>query len=812
MGQFGLFGFAISAVIVALAGSLLFYLSYLQSEQIRKNEFKTAAVGHAAKLSNLVKHYAATIDRWIEAPGLAPLIASGEPQTLAQKEQELSWLLPLSLRVRLLPPGIEDVDESSEPPLSFAGLELLRRAATSDQPPDAEVHLLGTPQQHFNIARRVVGEDGELAGFVLASFPLKLLQDTVSSGALAEGYLELHQTIDDGIPVVLASLGVPDQSNSQPLGEVPIPGTLWQLLYWPVQSDRGFGSVMVFAIVIAVSILLLALVNFSVFNRLKEALRNDQATVINLVEDMVNGDLRRDYPVHIANCHGTVELLMGIAKEFSSTEHARPQTELALTQAAGEDLSPENELEVETIGRVQGEGKAPAAIFRAYDIRGVVGETLTPEIVYEIGRAIGSEAHDQEQQSIIVARDGQESGPAFLDALSRGLEATGRDVIDIGMVPTPVMYFATHYLNSNSGVMITGSHNAADYNGIKVVLNGDTLYGESIQALRRRIDTGHLVTGEGTRQSHGIVTDYIGRILGDVPLARPLKVAVDCGNGVAGEIAPDLLSGLGCEVIELFCEVDGSFPNHHPNPSRPENLKSLIQVVREQAADVGIAFDGDGDRLVVIDSKGDIIWPDRLLMLFAKDVLSRQPGAEIIYDIKCSRHLPRAIAQYGGHPHMWKTGHSLIKARLNETDAALAGEFSGHILFKERWYGFDDALYASARLLEILSADRRPSHDVFAEFPNSINTPELEIGMAEGQHFRFMERLLAKAQFPGAKLTTLDGLRADFEDAWGLVRASNTTPSLVLRFEADNKDALRRIQNEFRNVLLELDPGLLIPF
>jgi phosphomannomutase/phosphoglucomutase len=454
----------------------------------------------------------------------------------------------------------------------------------------------------------------------------------------------------------------------------------------------------------------------------------------------------------------------------------------------------------------------PASIFKAYDIRGIVGQTLTPEIVYEIGRAIGSEALDRGQQRIAVSRDGRLSGPVLIEALSNGLRATGMNVIDIGRVPTPVLYFATHHLKTGSGIALTGSHNPPAYNGLKIVLGNETLSGEAITALRTRLVEGNLHTGSGTWETVDVEPDYVARITADVRVKRPLKLVVDCGNGVAGELAPRLLRTLGCEVSELFCEIDGMFPNHHPDPSQPENLEDLIHAVQAQGAELGLAFDGDGDRLGVITAQGEVIWPDRQMMLYAIDVLSRNPGATIIYDVKCTTNLGKIISEHDGQPLMWKTGHSLIKAKMKETGALLAGEMSGHIFFKERWFGFDDALYVAARLLEILSADPRDPSEIFATLPQTINTPELKLEMAEGEHFKFMDRLKEKANFPGAKITTIDGLRADFPDGWGLARPSNTTPTVVMRFEADNEHALQRIQNQFRDLLLSLNPNLALPF
>ncbi len=459
-------------------------------------------------------------------------------------------------------------------------------------------------------------------------------------------------------------------------------------------------------------------------------------------------------------------------------------------------------------------GEIPASIFRAYDIRGVVGETLGSGIVYEIARAIGSEAAEQGQSTIVVGRDGRLSSPTLAGALVEGLRATGRDVIDVGAVPTPVLYFATHFFGTGSGVMVTGSHNPATYNGLKIMLGGETLSGAEIAALRTRLESGNLVTGAGALRHEEILDAYVQEVCRSIAPARSRasRVAVDCGNGIAGRVAPALFGALGHEVVPLYCEIDGRFPNHHPDPSEPRNLRALIGAVRSHRADLGFAFDGDGDRLGVVDATGDILWPDRQLMFFAADLLARDPGARIVFDVKCSRHLGEFVAARGGVPVMWKTGHSFIKKKLWQSAAPLAGEMSGHIFFADRWYGFDDALYAGARMLEILAADPRPSHEVFAELPGGTSTPELKVDMIEGRQHRFVEDLARNAGALSGRFTGIDGVRVDYEDGFGLVRASNTTPSLVLRFEGDSPEALARIQTEFGHVLLDLDPELALPF
>ncbi|WP_300443603.1 phosphomannomutase/phosphoglucomutase [Zoogloea sp.] len=453
-------------------------------------------------------------------------------------------------------------------------------------------------------------------------------------------------------------------------------------------------------------------------------------------------------------------------------------------------------------------------IFKAYDIRGIVDKTLTAEAVRAIGHALGSEAVARSQKAIAVGRDGRLSGPELAGALADGIRAAGVDVIDVGCVPTPLTYFAAYELGTNSCVSVTGSHNPPDYNGLKMVLGGQTLFGELIQALRQRIIDGDLVTAAvpGKLTQANVVPAYVEKIIGDVKLSRPMKIVMDCGNGVAGAVAPELFKRLGCELVELFCEVDGNFPNHHPDPSKPENLADVIRALSETDAEIGLAFDGDGDRLGVVTKDGEIIFPDRQLMLFAEDVLTRVPGGEIIYDVKCTRNLAGWITARGGKPTMWNTGHALVKAKLKETGAPLAGEMSGHVFFKERWYGFDDGLYTGARLLEIVSrhADANP---VLKNLPDAISTPELNIKMNEGEPFALVDKLKAEARFEGAEsILTIDGVRVEYADGFGLARPSNTTPVVVLRFEADTQAAIERIQADFRRAIEGVWPGIKLPF
>jgi phosphomannomutase/phosphoglucomutase len=453
-------------------------------------------------------------------------------------------------------------------------------------------------------------------------------------------------------------------------------------------------------------------------------------------------------------------------------------------------------------------------IFRAYDIRGIVGKTLDAGVAELIGQSVGSLMADKGLQDIVVGRDGRLSGPDMVSGLVAGLRKAGRNVIDIGMAATPVVYFAAYQLRTGCAIAVTGSHNPPDYNGFKIVVGGETLAGKAIDDLYARIAEGRLTDAHtaGNLQERDVSQDYIDRISSDVQIDRRLKVVVDAGNGVAGAIAPQVLTAIGAEVTPLYCEVDGTFPNHHPDPSEPHNLESLIQVVKRLDADLGIAFDGDGDRLGVVTKEGKNIFPDRLLMLFAADVLERNPGAVIVYDVKCTGRLPGQILRHGGSPLMWKTGHSLIKAKMRETDAELAGEMSGHFFFKERWFGFDDGIYAAARLLEILASRSQSPSETLDALPEGVSTPEIKVEAPDGDPHAFVDRFRAVAKFEGARLSTIDGLRVDWPDGWGLVRASNTTPVLVLRFDGDSNDALVRIKEAFRTQLLALRPDLKLPF
>jgi phosphomannomutase/phosphoglucomutase len=833
-------------LLLGLLAAFIFKLmsGYILRTMEQENNIITQQV--AARITAIVKHYGATTALLAKDPDIAYILMVGNKTSLRSREESLRYVFPAAINVQLLPPGLAEVDMEASPPLSYAAIAQLRMAESGAGAPALEVHLLNTPQQHVNIVRPVMDPaGGGVVGHLMLSLSKDVLQDILGDLQELNGYIELQQDGTKGKPVAVAHYG--DNSVKQGPAEriLPIAGSRWQVAYWPAVSGLYYlGNISMWVLgAFLLAAVVLVLLTIVLFRKIKNALRVDQVSMVTIMKDFRDGRVQREYPSGLTEVRETVEFMTQMAS-VNQSGHKFVATE---REAQGEYLTEETVTAIEDdldfdedtikagvaadfgsairsdnlileedpldIEADDGDIEVDASIFRAYDIRGVVDRTLTRDAVNLIGRAIGSEALQRGRNTFAIGRDGRLSGPDLSAALIAGIVSTGCDVKDIGCVPTPVLYFATHYLDTQNGVVVTGSHNPPDYNGLKIVIDGETLSGAAIQSLRERIENRNFITAApGSVELINVVPDYIERIRGDVTLSRPLKVVVDCGNGVAGGVIPQLLEGLGCDVIGLFCNVDGTFPNHHPDPSKTENLEDLVNAVKANQADIGLAFDGDGDRLGVVAADGRVIWPDRVLMLYAMDILERNPGGQIIYDVKCTRHLDALIREHGGEPLMWKTGHSFIKAKIRQTGALLAGEMSGHIFIKERWYGFDDALYAAARLLEVLGKDDRSSTEVFAELPDSVNTPELNIEMREGEPPVFIDKLLENAHFEGASVSTIDGLRADYEDGWGLVRASNTTPVLVLRFEADNDAALKRIMADFRRVMLQVNPALSMPF
>ncbi len=819
----------ITLSVLLFTGSLYIYqtLQSKMSTNIDQNK-RLLVESYALQIEQIMKQYIDVMDLTVKEPGLMHALRNNDEELLHKRESLLAYMFPAALRIRILPPEFDKPDNSINPPISYSCLDLLHKSRSGDSS-IVEVHLLGKPEQHIDIARNIRGNNNVTLGNLLLTLPVQTVKQVFKQMKASDGLLELQQTNSRGQTITIASRGDNVSKSGQALVSVPIRNTLLKIDYWPDSTAGGVANneALFYWGVVAAVWLIFSLILLLMYRKTNKALLNDQVMVIKLVKDIQQGSISNKYPISLKNCLGAMEQLRMIAGDMTglrekNKEMASPSALATEASAEASDFNfgaSTDALEVRELTAKDHSGEVTPSIFKAYDIRGIVNKTLTAEITRKIGQAIGSEAQDRGQLKIVVARDGRLSGPELSEALIAGLQQSGREVVDIGRVPTPVLYFASHYLGNGSGIMLTGSHNPPEYNGMKMMLCGDTLHGEAIMALKERIESNRLINAEGSVQNAegsvqtlDVVPSYIERVTSDVRLERPLKIVIDCGNGVAGEVAPQLYRALGCEVIDMFCEVDGNFPNHHPDPSKPENMMPLARAVTEQGADLGLAFDGDGDRLGVIDSAGKIIWPDRYLMLMAIDVLTRQPGAQIIYDVKCTNHLEKIISDHGGQPLMWKSGHSLIKAKMQESGAQLAGEMSGHVFFKERWLGFDDALYAGARLLEIVSSESEGSSKMFTSLPESVSTPELSIKMHDEEHFRLMEKLKSSAHFPGARLIDIDGMRLEFEDGWALVRASNTTPSLVLRFEANDAAALSRIQDMIRSQLSSIAPDLDLPF
>lgn len=747
--------------------------------------YRTEAKEYAASFTRNLQAINQRLDEIAARPGLAEQLADNASVLLAESDPQLPGLLSL----RLIAPQTIKVNDEAQPSLSYACFDLVVEAVRSEKAIPAEAHLYGADVQHIDFVRPLHNVLDQKRGALVASFSIALLQEAMPTVTDGKGYFELQQAKQP-----LAKAGSNAERGFDPY-TAAVRRSRWRIAYWP--AERKMEQVIDYAgqRLLVVGVIALMIFVSSVFFAIRNWQRSKDA--VDEYEDDIN----------TSGENAGTETDSGTVDNFTSDVMFQGSDSLLVVDEMDDEPTTK-----ET--SANSEAALDASIFKAYDIRGIIGKSLTEDAVYAIGMALGSEARAQGETKIVVARDGRNSGPALLARLSDGLRATGIDVISIGMAPTPVLYFAAQTIGSGSGVMVTGSHNPPDYNGLKMVIAGTTLASEQIQALHQRIKENNFESGEGSFSEQEIIPQYVKRITDDVMLLKKLRVVIDCGNGAAGAVAPQLMRELGCDVIDLFCEVDGNFPNHHPDPSRPENLQDLILAVKEHQADIGLAFDGDGDRIGVVTNEGAIIWPDRTMMLYAIDILSRNPGAEIIYDVKCSRKLAEVIREHGGVATMWKTGHSFIKRKLKESGAQLAGEMSGHIFFKERWYGFDDGLYSAARLLELLApmmVDKTVA-EVFNALPDSVNTPEINVSMAEGQHHAYMEKLQAQATFEGAEVTTIDGVRADFTDGWGLVRASNTTPVLVLRFEADSDAALARIMKVFRDKMREVDPDINLSF
>lgn len=764
-------------------------------------------------------------------PALINALQSADPQRIREAEASLGYWSGV-VDAQLNRPGQAQQNRQRAAPMNFAALDLLRRLESGQNPP-AEVYRVGNRWLLYSPALLRLSAQDVPIGSLLLVFDLQRLLDGLPAFPEGAGQLQLQQRFGNNQTQVLFSRGEPGDGqvrlfdSGNPHWQLSLTGTL--------QPSGRLAPI--FLVLAGILSLLGSLIGLYLLQAgLQRRLLADVQQLSQMLQTVAAGKAVKSFTLSLPPLDALAQALARLPQRKSESPDTPPAPSSSVppgepaTAAGGPLFQDTDILDIDVLEDDQdpfGLGQPaqtsssapaeripplPASIFRAYDIRGVVGDTLTTDYAYWIGRAVGSESLARNEPCVVVGRDGRLSGPELSAALIQGLLDCGCQVTDVGMVPTPVLYFATHELQASSGVMVTGSHNPPDYNGFKIVVAGDTLSNERITALHERLRQNDLASGIGSLQSAEVLELYFKRIRDDIALAKPMRVVVDCGNGVAGVIAPKLIEAIGCSVIPLYCEVDGTFPNHHPDPGKPENLVDLIERVRATDADLGLAFDGDGDRVGVVTNAGHMIYPDRLMMLFAKDVVSRNPGADIIFDVKCSRRLPALISSQGGRPVMWKTGHSLIKAKMKQTGALLAGEMSGHIFFKERWYGFDDGIYSAVRLLEILSLEEQDAEQVFAAFPSGLTTPEINIQVTDERKFRLIDLLQRDGQWGDANLTTLDGVRVDYARGWGLIRASNTTPVLVLRFEADDQAELARIQDVFRAQLYAIAPDLNLPF
>ena len=869
---------AISALMVLLASGGTYWFSSAGADSAERAAVALAASSIANGLSSHLSTLQLSADGVAQSSDVIAALQSGNPELIQTTANKLQGIVPHALRLRLLPPNINEPDQSQLPHMGFGDLEMVRAALSGKPKPVIQGE---GEHRHLAITSPVLNNQ-QVIGVVLVSIKPDILQQALGKLQFDDGLIELKQD-----QLTLASLGQSNSKDEDPQ-TLQLANSRWQINFWPNISG-GFSHLALLGAIIAIPALLACLSFFMGYRKLTEFLRQDQGSVLKAAKDMMQGKNVGNYPVHLDEMQPIIASLAQF-KRVLDQENTPPEqrggkeydffdesfdidfleestpistemlanaanmtsTSAAFDQSAGiADVMPEmSQAEVlvtsgsshATVSMPSNESwdfdlkTAPIAhpetssaptqaittaaatadstsIYRDYDIRGIVGHNLNEEIVTNIGCAFASEAKQHQIKTIVVGRDGRLSSPILSEALIKGIISTGCNVLDIGLVPTPVLYFVAHHTEGRCGLMVTAGHHPAEYNGIKLMMNDDELGGEQLATVKRRIDKGdYSFDNPGSVEQNTLFSnEYIGIIADDTHIVRPMTVVVDCGNGATGQLAPMLLKTIGCDVVELNCDIDGRFPSHQPDPSRPEHLEALIKAVKLNNADVGICFDGDGDRMGLVDSGGKIIWPDRQMMLFARDVLASRTGAEIIYDAGCTKHLPEQIAKRGGRAMLCQNNPSAMRGLLKESAAALAGAMSGRFFFNDRWFGFDDGLYAAVRMIEILSADMRASSELFDDLPDSVNTPELRVAIANGEADRLIEQMINQANFDAVSDNT-DGIKIEFADGWGLARASSDHSALVMRFEADSREAMSRIQAQFKFLMLQIKPDLSLPF
>lgn len=817
-----LFNLAFIALFVSTIGLLIqiFIVVFITNPYLDKQYADTVNQQVADKAAILVdfqfKQTRNHLNHIASEPYIINATLSKNQTQLKNAAAQVEKTFPYRSHTRLVLKGHAKLDATGPVPLTYAGINLINRAQMGKNTfPEAFLH---DGRWFINFVIPITdASTQQVTGVLFTSIDITLLENTLTSLPLSLGKFTLQQAFTDNQKKQTYTDILTHGASTQ---TKVLPSTInerWIVKFTPKDelSITTLGMSL-FPWLIALFTVISAQLILGWFQ--SQLINKNHMALITFTQRLLIENLTR-YPRFSLQTFEDIARTIDDAHSKTSMPVKTPskpfvKTTPAKTNFIADQSKRHDVLDIEIIEDNENNPatlEVPESIFRAYDIRGIVDETLTESGIRYIGQAIGSEILDRGENEIQVAADGRISSPSFKKALIEGITSTGCNVVDLGAIPTPVMYFGTHYLDSRNGVVITGSHNPKNYNGLKIVIDGITLAQDGIKNLYRRLQHQELHQGSGSITQVGIVDNYLQHIMNDIAIAKPMKVVIDCGNGIAGKTAPDLFKGLGCEVIELYSEVDGNFPNHHPDPSVEANLEDLINIVKESKADIGLAFDGDGDRIGVVTNQGKIIMPDRLLMLFALDVVSRNPGSDVIYDIKSTRRLNQLISGAGGCPIMWKTGHSLMKAKMRDTGALLGGELSGHIYFKERWFGFDDGVYAAARLVELLSLEEDDADTIFARLPEDLSTPELTIDVTDENKFSIIERLIKSARFKNSTISTIDGLRVDFSHGWGLIRASNTTPKLTLRFEAQDNDALNAIKEIFKKELSIIDSSLQFP-
>lgn len=799
----------VTVVVILLLGVATVQVLDDAKGEVNENSARTAMQALSDGLSGALASRQNQLTMLVALGDLRDALQSGDAQRMRQAAGDAGLVLPDVLQLRLFANEEVAPDPDGAAPMGYAGVDMLRRAL-SGSVPRAEVHQINVGSPYLAMALPVKRDDA-VVGALFAAWPLKTVTRLVANAPVFPGDFQLVQGGSGGY--VVAGSG-PGESLSAITGSIEVPGSIWKLIYSTRPADSQKELTLIAALGLG-GLLALVLAVFLAVRVFKRDIREDMASLVNLGEAIFNSQGAVERKPRVSSSRDAILLLTELARRGKQPQSAARNRETAgAAPVAGDNIVVEEVSPAQpgAVAMAPVPAQVPQAIFRAYDVRGVVGDDLNADIARLLALAFAEKAVAEGISQVCLARDARLSSPQLYQAFSEGLVGGGMQVLELGQVPVALPYFAMHTTPHSAAVMVTGSHNPPQYNGFKLYLDAQPLAGEQLAALRERMLQGGFSMQQGKREERDLRATYLEAVCKEVQPVRNLRVVVDGGNGVAGELACELLGALGCEAIPLFCEPDGEFPNHHPDPSQRDNLASLALEVEAQQADLGIAFDGDGDRLGVVDNTGNYVWPEHLLMLLSADVLQRHPGTDVIYDVKSSRHLAGFVLAHGGRPIMWKSGHTRMKEKMHDSGALLGGEFSGHFFIKERWYGSDDAIYAAARLLEIIAADPRPFDQVIADLPSSSATPEYQLLLEEGEAQVLMRQLEAAADFGDARLVTLDGMRVEFTHGWGLVRPSNTTPSLTFRFEADNEMMLGQIQDEFRELLNKVMPERQLPF